>query len=100
MNSDVPGVMAAPNRSRIKAKVLNVEQSAKYPDKWHLELEILEASGMGGPNFARVGQKAEGFSFGPSWDAPPPAIIEADAEYIGGAQGGQFQLSNVRTVEE
>lgn len=96
MKPEAQGVMAAPNRSRIKAKVLRVEQSAKYPDKWHLKLEILESKDVSGPNFARVGQKAEGFTFGSAWEAPPPAIIEADAEYIGGAQGGQFQLSDVR----
>ena len=98
MNPNVQGVMAAPNRSRIKAKVLSVEQSAKYPDKWHLEFEVLESSDVSGPNFARVGQKAEGFSFSPAWDAPPQTIIEADAEYIGGAQGGQFQLTDVRII--
>jgi hypothetical protein len=96
----VRGVMAAPNRSRIKARVLHVEQSSTYPDKWLLELEILESHDVSGPNFARVGTNVEGFSFGPAWDAAPQAIIEAEAEYIGAVQGGQFQLTDVRIPEK
>ncbi|HKS27466.1 MAG TPA: hypothetical protein VJS44_06580 [Pyrinomonadaceae bacterium] len=92
------GMLAAPNRARIKARVLGVEQSATFPDKWQLRLEVLESSDVSGPNFARVGQQVEGFTFGPSWDAPPQAVIEAEVEYIGDARGGQFQLSNVRVV--
>jgi hypothetical protein len=94
------GVVAAPNRSRIKARVLHVEQSSTYPDKWLLELEIIESQDVSGPNFARVRKTVEGFSFGPAWEAPPQAIIEAEAEYIGGAQGGQFQLTDVRLLEK
>ena len=94
------GVMAAPNRCRIKARVLHVEQSSTYPDKWLLELEIIESHDMSGPNFARVGKNVEGFSFGPAWGAPPQAVIAAEAEYIGGVQGGQFQLTDVRILEK
>jgi len=97
---DARDVIAAPNRSRIKAKVLHVEQSSTYPDKWLLELEVIKSQDVSGPNSARVGKYVEGFSFGPAWDAPPQAIIEAEAEYIGGTQGGQFQLTDVRILEK
>jgi hypothetical protein len=97
---DVRDVIATPNRSRIKARVLHVEQSSAYPDKWLLELEIIESHDVSGPNFARVGTNVEGFSFGPAWDASPQAVIAAEAEYIGGVQGGQFQLTDVRTLEK
>lgn len=94
------GMLAAPNRARIKARVLGVEQSANFPDKWQLRLEVLESSSVSGPNFARVGQQVEGFTFGPTWDVPPQAVIEADVEYIGDARAGQFQLSNMRVSDE
>lgn len=88
--------MAAPNSSRIKAKILRVERSGQYADKWQFEFEILESQNAGGPNFAHVGAKAKGFTFRPAWDLPLPAIVEAEAEYIGGAQEGLFQLTNLR----
>lgn len=97
---DIQDVLATPNRSRIKARVQHVEQSPTYPDKWHLALEILESHDVSGPNYARVGNNVEGFSFGPAWNAPPQAIIAAEAEYIGGVQGGQFQLTDVRILEK
>jgi hypothetical protein len=100
MQQRVQGVMAAPNRAKIKARVLRVEQSPQYSDKWHLELEILASQNVSGPNFARIGEKVQGFAFGPAWEAPPPAIIEAEVEYIGGPQGGQFQLTNVLIPEK
>lgn len=99
MTPDVHGVMAAPNRSRIKARVFRAEQSKEFPDKWLLELEIVESAALSGPNFARPGQKAAGFTFAAAWEAPLPALIEAEAEYIGDARRGTFQLSEVRLAE-
>jgi hypothetical protein len=99
MQQRVEGVMASPNRVKIKARVLGVEQSTQYPDKWQLALEIIASRDVSGPNFARVGEKVQGFAFGPAWEAPPPTIIEAEAEYIGGPQGGQFHLTNVLVAE-
>ncbi len=48
------GVMAAPNRCSIKAKVLEFKRSPQYKDKWHLSLEILESTAIEGPNFAHL----------------------------------------------
>lgn len=100
MGPEAHGMLAAPNHSRIKARVIGVEQSATFPDKWQLRLEVLESNDVSGPNFARVGQQVEGFTFGASLDLPPEAVIEADVEYIGDARGGQFQLSNMRVSGE
>ena len=96
MQPDISGVMAAPNSSRIKARILRVEQSMQYADKWQLEFEILESQNLSGPNFTRFGEKMEGFTFMPSWDLPLPVIVEAEAEYIGGPQKGLFQLTRLR----
>lgn len=100
MTSPFRGVMAAPNQCEIKAKVLRMEQSSKFPDKWQLELEILESRDVSGPNFARVGTQVRGFAF---FASPPPFvpqdIITARAEFLGDEHGGQFQLSQVEVVE-
>lgn len=99
MAPDVHRVMAAPNRSRIKARVFRAEQSKEFSDKWLLGLEILESSALSGPNFAKPGQKVEGFTFTPAWKGPLPALIEAEAEYIGDARRGTFHLTEVRPSE-
>lgn len=98
MGSEPNGVMAAPNRSEIKAQVLRVERSPTFPDKWQLGLRILESKSLSGPNFARVGEEAEGFTFGNTLDVSPGSTITAQAEFIGGAHGGQFQLSEIGIV--
>lgn len=88
--------MAAPNKARITARILRAEQSAQYPDKWILELEILVSEGLSGPNFAKAGEKVDGFTFCPSWDLPLPATVEAEVEYLGGARKGLFHLTDVQ----
>jgi hypothetical protein len=93
-------VMAAPNRSEIKAKVLQKEQSQAFRDKWYLELQILESKDLHGPNFARAGERVKGFTFGDREDIPQGSIITAQAEFLGDARGGQFQLSDVAIVEQ
>lgn len=98
MAPEFRGVMAAPNRSEVKAKVLQVERSSKFPDKWYLDLEILESKGLSGPNFARVGERVKGFTFGATCDVSPGSIIAVQAEFLGDARGGQFQLSQVDIV--
>jgi hypothetical protein len=60
----VQGVMAAPNRARIQARVLRAEQSTQDPEKWQLELEILASQTVSGPNFARVGENVQGLRLG------------------------------------
>ena len=93
------GMMIAPNLSKIRARVLRVEQSPKYPDKWELEFEIMESESLSGPNFARAGERVKGFTFRETWDWAEPVMIEAAAEYLGGPAGGQFQLTELRAVQ-
>ena len=91
-------VMAAPNRSRIKAKVLQTEPSARFADKWHLELEILESEDLEGPNFARVGETAQGVAFEQGGAIAAGDVISAEAEFVGGPRGGQFRLFEVAAL--
>jgi hypothetical protein len=93
-----PGVMGAPNRCWIQARVLEVEQSSAFPDKWMLELEILETKDREGPNFAHVGDEVKGFTFSDEGFLSGGDTIAAEAEYVGGPRGGQFQLSDVKVV--
>ena len=100
MEPGPPGVPAAPNRSGIKARVLGVEQSSTFPDKWAVDLEILESKSLEGPNFARVGEEAKGFTFGDTIDLSPGSVITAEAEFLGDAGGGEFRLSEINVVDQ
>ena len=99
MMPEFRGVMAAPNQCQIKARVLNVEQSAEFADKWYLQLEILESKDVSGPNFARVGQRTKGFTFDLRSEVAPGSIITARAEFLGDERGGQFQLTQITVIE-
>lgn len=98
MTPDFRGVTAAPNRSEIEAKVLHVEQSADFPDKWFLGLEILVSKAMQGPNFARVGETVGAFTFNPPTEVTSGTVVSAHAEFLGDGRGGQFQLTDIRIV--
>ncbi len=95
MRPKFEGVIAAPNQSEITAKVLNVEQSSKFADKWYLDLEIFETKDVKGPNFARKGQSVKGFTFESISNISPDSIIIAQAEFVGDERGGQFRLTRV-----
>lgn len=88
-------MMAAPNRSRITARVLAVKQSPDWPDKWLLDIEILASEGVEGPNFATPGRRGPAFVIGEKCDVPVMSTIQAFGEYIGDGHGGQWQLTDV-----
>lgn len=99
--SGSPGVPAAPNKVRIKAKVLNIRQDSQFSDKWHLMIEILDSESIAGPNFARKGEEAKAFAFDStpgfsSRDMAPGNIMSAEAEYVGDATHGAFRLGLIR----
>ena len=89
------GVMAAPNLCAIEARVLDIQPSEKYPDKWYFELEVLHSKAVEGPNFARVGETVKAFSVGSIPDRSKGAVITARAKYIGDERGGTFQLFEI-----
>lgn len=89
-------VPAQPNQSEIKAKVLKVEQSPIFADRWHVEIEVMESRPLVGPNFARVGERVSGFTFAPSAPTEAGDVVSANAEFIGDERGGQFQLSAIK----
>lgn len=95
MANGLPGIMAAPNQCEIKARVIRLKRSPHYSDKWLLDIEILESKQLVGPNFARIGQTFNGFTLDSVSEISPGFIIQAKAEYLGGARKSQFQLSEI-----
>lgn len=99
MTSQLQGMMAAPNQSEIKAKVLNIQQSHQFSDKWYLELEILESKNITGGTFAQIGDKVKAFTIASSPHFAANNIITAQAEFVGDTDGGFFKLNNIEVVK-
>ena len=93
------GVPAAPNQSRIKAKVLSVAQSPSFADKWQFDLEILEAEARQGGAFVQAGQRIQGFTIAQTCAVAAGDTITATAEFLGDPRGGQLRLTDVSVVE-
>jgi hypothetical protein len=89
-------MLAAPNRSRIRAVVQHAEKLPDSPAKWALRLRLESVEVLYGGAFIHEGEDVEGFAF----DLPEPlalgAVLVAEAEYIGGARGGTLQLHEPR----
>lgn len=93
------GVTAAPNRSEITARVLQLDQSPAFADKWLLRLRIRSSRALEGPNFARVDAVVDGFTVEPVGDLTAGKEIKAQAEYLGDARGGTFQLRDIEVMD-
>lgn len=100
MVNEFQGIMAAPNQCEIKAKLLILKQSPNFSDKWLADIEILESKEVRGPNFARVGKQFKAFTFESTSNLAPGCTISAQAEYLGDAQGGQFQLMGIEVLDQ
>lgn len=90
------GVMAAPNRSRMTARVSGIEAVEGQP-KWYLSVEVLEAEAIEGGLFVRAGEHARVFVVGEQPDLHAGDVFRAEVEYLGGPGGGELQL--LRRVE-
>ena len=89
------GVPAAPNQSRIRAKVLSVAQSPNFADKWQFSLEILEVQARQGGAFVQAGQQIQGFTIAQTCAVAAGDTISATAEFLGDPRGGQLRLADV-----
>jgi hypothetical protein len=92
------GVPAAPNLSRIKANVRSVTQSPNFSDKWQFDLEIVDLEPVQGGTFVQKGQQIQGFMIADTCDVTSGDLISATAEFLGGPQGGQLRLTDVRVI--
>lgn len=93
------GVPAAPNRSDITARVLSLTQSPTFADKWQLELEVINSETRFGGDFAQAGKTISAFTFEEVTDLKEGSVLKAQAEFVGDARGGQFQITRLRVVE-
>ncbi len=101
MTTEHKGVMAAPNRCEIKLRIVSVTHPDQFPDKQELVFELLAAQPIEGPDFAtqRIGQSVKGFTFDTPVTLAEGVLVTAEAEYLGGARQGSFQLSKLKTTE-
>ena len=84
-------VMAAPNRSVIRARTELVEVVEGQP-KWYLTVAVLEAEAVDGGLFVRAGETARVFAVGSRPPINSGDEFRAHVEYIGGPEGGELQL--------
>lgn len=84
-------MMAAPNRSRITARVEDTESVAGGA-KWYLTVNVVEASPIEGGLFVHPGDRARVFIVGEEPPLAPDDLFTAEVEYLGGPGGGELQL--------
>jgi hypothetical protein len=89
-------MLAAPNRSRIRAVVEHAAQSGDSPPKWSLRLRLEAVEALYGGTFVHEGEVVEGFAFNLPEPPAPDDVLVAEAEYIGGPGGGTLQLHEPR----
>lgn len=92
-------MMAAPNQSEIRARVLKIERSPQFEDKWNLEIEILAFQAIQGGTFAEVGQRVQAFTISEQVPFQQNDIISAKAEYLGSPRGGNFRLTQIQVEQ-
>jgi hypothetical protein len=85
------GIMAAPNRSRITARVASVERVPNQP-KWYLTVEVLDAHAREGGLFVHTGDSTRVFVIGDEPGLEAGDVFRAEVEYLGGPGGGELQL--------
>ncbi|MBB3192489.1 hypothetical protein [Halomonas cerina] len=96
------GIMAPPNRCRIKGTLVSIESSPAFPNKQELRFALLESQALEGPDMAhaRIGTTVEGFTFESLSGLHQDDVFLAEAEYIGDARRGLFQLSRLRPASD
>ncbi len=92
-------MMVAPNHSKIRARVLRINQSPQFKDKWDLEIEILMIQPIQGGAFAEAGQTVQAFTISEQLPFTQNDVISAEAEYLGDPTGGTFQLTEIKVEQ-
>src|SRR5262245_56272497 len=87
--------MASPNENLVTARVIKIERSAQWPNKWLLLVEVVDSKNVHGAQFVKAGQQVEAFAFGAEAPARISEVIRASAEYIGDARSGQLKLFDI-----
>jgi hypothetical protein len=85
-------MMAAPNRSRITARVDERSDPEPGVPKWSFTVDVTEAMPIEGGLFVRPGDTARLFAVGEDPGLQPGDEFTAEVEYLGGPFGGELQL--------
>jgi hypothetical protein len=85
-------MMAAPNRSRITARVDERTEPDPGVPKWSFTVDVTEAMPIEGGLFVRPGDTARLFAVGEDPGLQPGDEFTAEVEYLGGPFGGELQL--------
>jgi hypothetical protein len=99
MTPGLQNMMVAPNQSKIRAKVLRINESPQFKDRWSLEIRILMIQPIKGGTFSEVGQIVQAFTIADQLPFKQNDVIAADAEYLGDSSGGLFQLTQIRVEQ-
>jgi hypothetical protein len=86
------GVIAAPNESRVKGVVTDIQWSGSAEDKLALVIRVEEYSPISGPCFLEKDQLINGFFYTNSLDFDIGDTISAKVEYIGGPHKGIYHI--------
>lgn len=96
MKTGVQNMMAAPNQSKIRGRVLKIDRSPQFSDKWNLEVEVLMIQPIQGGTFAEVGQTVQAFTICEQTPFKQNDVISATAEYLGDPRRGTFRLTQIQ----
>lgn len=88
-------IPAAPNQSRIQARLISKTRSSDFSDKWLFDIEILQIEALQGGRFAQSGDQVKAFSIAEECTVASGDTITALAEFLGDGRGGQFRLTDV-----
>ena len=94
-----PGsVSAMPNGAQLEIELLELSPDLGDKRKSLVKFLVLGSRPLFGPQFAKDGETYEGFCFESMVNYRVGDRVEAEAEYLGDAHQGVFQLCKLRTL--
>jgi len=87
--------MAAPNQSRVTANIVRIAPAGEVPDKKEVDLQALEVTPVGGPTFAKPGERLNCFTFEDLSGYSVGDQVVVEVEYIGDARRGTHQITSI-----
>lgn len=90
-------MLAEPNKTKCKVRVLGVENSQAFSDKILLKVKVLPYEDQKDSRFIKPGELMNAYTF-EQINISIDKVLLADAEYIGGPGGGTIYLTNLQNV--
>lgn len=89
-------IPAQPNNNRIRFEIINAEKDKQVDNKYHLSIKVLPLQSHQDKRFIKTGDIYEADAFTALPDiVKNEAVLEGDAEYLGGPAGGRIVLNNI-----